>query len=124
AVAVCCRSDSRSSLSRRVFSNAMTARCGKMLTNSICFLEDGRGTPPYMLKVTITPSSFRICTTRNQPAPPRTATPTQLRMGLPVGVGLLQIGNMDDLLRLNGPARTCFWIKGVRTALPEFDKRW
>jgi hypothetical protein len=30
---------------------------------------------------------------------------------------------MDDLLRRDGPARTCFWIKGVRAALPEFDER-
>ena len=37
AVAVCCCRDSRSSLSRRVFSMAMTAWAAKFLTNSICF---------------------------------------------------------------------------------------
>ena len=38
AVAVCCCSDSRSSLSRRVFSMAMTAWAAKSVTSSICLL--------------------------------------------------------------------------------------
>ena len=42
AVAVCCCSDSRSSLSKRVFSMAMTACAAKFLTNSICFSVKGR----------------------------------------------------------------------------------
>ena len=36
AVAVCCCSDSRSSLSSRVFSMAMTAWAAKFVTSSIC----------------------------------------------------------------------------------------
>src|SRR5262249_36641032 len=59
----------------------------------------------------------------NRAGPCEIGQRSQLRIGLPVALGLLQIGNMDDLLRRNGPARTCFWIKGVRTTLPEFDKR-
>ena len=42
AVAVCCCSDSRSSLSRRVFSMAMTAWLAKFLTSSISLLVNGR----------------------------------------------------------------------------------
>ena len=42
AVAVCCCSDSRSSLSRRVFSMAMTAWAAKFLTSSICLSVNGR----------------------------------------------------------------------------------
>ena len=42
AVAVCCCSDSRSSLSRRVFSMAMTACLAKLLTSSICLSVNGR----------------------------------------------------------------------------------
>jgi hypothetical protein len=41
-VAVCCCSDSRSSLSRRVFSMAMTACRAKFLTSSICLSPNGR----------------------------------------------------------------------------------
>src|SRR2546430_2329001 len=41
AVAVCCCSDSRSSLSRRVFSMAMTACAAKLLTSSICLSLNG-----------------------------------------------------------------------------------
>ena len=44
AVAVCCCSDSRSSLSSRVFSMAMTAWAAKFLTSSICLSVNGR--PP------------------------------------------------------------------------------
>ena len=36
AVAVCCSSDCRNSLSSRVFSMAMTAWAAKFLSNSIC----------------------------------------------------------------------------------------
>jgi hypothetical protein len=36
AVALCCCSDSRSSLSRRVFSMAMTAWAAKFVSSSIC----------------------------------------------------------------------------------------
>ena len=43
AVAVCCCSDSRSSLSSRVFSMAMTAWAAKFCTNSICLSVNGRG---------------------------------------------------------------------------------
>jgi hypothetical protein len=42
AVAVCCCSDSRSSLSSRVFSMAMTACAAKFFTNSICLSANGR----------------------------------------------------------------------------------
>ena len=42
AVAVCCCSDSRSSLSRRVFSMAMTACAAKFVTSSICLSVNGR----------------------------------------------------------------------------------
>ena len=41
AVAVCCCSDSRSSLSRRVFSIAMTAWAAKFVTSSICLSVNG-----------------------------------------------------------------------------------
>jgi hypothetical protein len=41
-VAVCCCSDSRSSLSKRVFSMAMTACAAKFFTSSICLSVDGR----------------------------------------------------------------------------------
>ena len=41
-VAVCCCSDSRSSLSSRVFSMAMTAWKAKFVTNSICLAVNGR----------------------------------------------------------------------------------
>ena len=41
-VAVCCCSDSRSSLSRRVFSMAMTACVAKFSTNAICLSVNGR----------------------------------------------------------------------------------
>ena len=47
AVAVCCWRDSRSSLSSRVFSMAMTAWAAKFLTSSICFV----GEWPYLLSV-------------------------------------------------------------------------
>ena len=42
AVAVCCCRDSRSSLSRRVFSMAMTAWAAKFVTSSICLSVKGR----------------------------------------------------------------------------------
>ena len=42
AVAVCCCNDSRSSLSRRVFSMAMTAWLAKFAASSICFWVNGR----------------------------------------------------------------------------------
>ena len=42
AVAVCCCSDSRSSLSSRVFSMAMTAWAAKFVTSSICLSVNGR----------------------------------------------------------------------------------
>jgi hypothetical protein len=42
AVAVCCCSDSRSSLSSRVFSMAMTAWAAKFFTSSICLSVNGR----------------------------------------------------------------------------------
>ena len=41
-VAVCCCSDSRSSLSSRVFSMAMTAWAAKFVTSSICLSVNGR----------------------------------------------------------------------------------
>ena len=41
-VAVCCCSNSRDSLSRRVFSMAMTAWRAKFWTSSICFSVKGR----------------------------------------------------------------------------------
>ena len=41
AVAVCCCSDSRSSLSRRAFSMAMTAWSAKFVSRSICLLGEG-----------------------------------------------------------------------------------
>jgi hypothetical protein len=41
-VAVCCCRDSRSSLSRRVFSMAITACAAKFWTSSICLSEKGR----------------------------------------------------------------------------------
>ena len=41
-VAVCCSSVSRSSLSSRVFSMAMTACAAKFVTSSICFSVNGR----------------------------------------------------------------------------------
>ena len=41
-VAVCCCSDSRSSLSSRVFSMAMTAWSAKFSTSSICLSVNGR----------------------------------------------------------------------------------
>ena len=41
AVAVCCCSDSRSSLSSRVFSMAMTAWAAKFFTSSICLSVNG-----------------------------------------------------------------------------------
>src|SRR5262249_27770437 len=40
--AVCCCSDSRSSLSSRVFSIAITAWAAKFVTSSICFSLNGR----------------------------------------------------------------------------------
>ena len=40
-VAVCCCNDSRSSLSSRVFSIAMTAWSANVFSNSICFSENG-----------------------------------------------------------------------------------
>src|SRR4051794_41953077 len=43
-VAVCCCSDSRSSLSRRVFSIAITALVGEVLANPVFFLGE-RGPP-------------------------------------------------------------------------------
>jgi hypothetical protein len=42
AVAVCCWSDSRSSLSNRVFSMAITACLAKLLNTSICLAVNGR----------------------------------------------------------------------------------
>jgi hypothetical protein len=42
AVAVCCCRDSRSSLSRRVFSMAMTAWAVKFWSSSICLSVNGR----------------------------------------------------------------------------------
>ena len=42
AVAVCCWSDSRSSLSSRVFSMAITAWSAKVVTSSICLSVKGR----------------------------------------------------------------------------------
>jgi hypothetical protein len=54
AVAVCCCRDSRSSLSRRVFSMAMTACLAKLLTSSICFSVKGRTS---WRKTTMTPIS-------------------------------------------------------------------
>ena len=42
AVAVCCCSNSRSSLSSRVFSMAITAWSAKFLTSSICLSVNGR----------------------------------------------------------------------------------
>jgi hypothetical protein len=42
AVAVCCASDSRNSLSKRVFSMAMTACLAKFVTRSICLSLNGR----------------------------------------------------------------------------------
>src|SRR5262249_7585251 len=47
----------------------------------------------------------------------------KLRITRFVAGGLLDIGNMDDLLRRNGLARTCLWMKGVWAALPEFGER-
>jgi hypothetical protein len=47
----------------------------------------------------------------------------QLRVRFPEALGLLQIGNMDDLFRRNRPARSCFRIKSMRAALPEFEER-
>ena len=41
AVAVCCSSDSRSSLSSRVFSMAMTACAAKLVSSSICLSVKG-----------------------------------------------------------------------------------
>src|SRR5512132_1483990 len=41
AVAVCCCNDSRSSLSRRVFSMAMTAWLAKLVNSSICLSVKG-----------------------------------------------------------------------------------
>jgi hypothetical protein len=41
-VAVCCCSDSRSSLSSRVFSMAITACAAKFVTSSICLSVNGR----------------------------------------------------------------------------------
>ena len=41
-VAVCCSSDSRNSLSSRVFSMAMTAWAEKFSTHSICLSLNGR----------------------------------------------------------------------------------
>ena len=42
AVAVCCSSDCRSSLSSRVFSTAMTAWAAKFLSSAICLSANGR----------------------------------------------------------------------------------
>ncbi len=42
AVAVCCSSDCRSSLSSRVFSMAMTACLAKFVSSSICLSVNGR----------------------------------------------------------------------------------
>ena len=42
AVAVCCSSDCRNSLSSRVFSMAMTAWAAKFVSNSICLSVNGR----------------------------------------------------------------------------------
>jgi len=42
AVAVCCRNDSRSSLSNRVFSMAMTAWLAKLVISAICWSVKGR----------------------------------------------------------------------------------
>src|SRR5262249_518368 len=38
------------------------------------------------------------------------------------GLGLLHVGNMDNLSRRNSPARACLRIKGMWAALPEFDE--
>ena len=46
AVAVCCCSDSRSSLSSRVFSMAMTACAAKFVTSAICLSVNGRTSGP------------------------------------------------------------------------------
>src|SRR5262245_12830219 len=44
AVAVCCCSDSRSSLSKRAFSMAMTAWLAKLVSSSICLSVNGERT--------------------------------------------------------------------------------
>ena len=41
-VAVCCASDSRNSLSSRVFSMAITAWAAKFCSSPICLSENGR----------------------------------------------------------------------------------
>src|SRR5215813_14143727 len=61
-VAVCCCRDSRSSLSRRVFSMAMRAWLAKFLTSSICLSVNGRTSWRYMLMVPINAPSLSIGT--------------------------------------------------------------
>jgi hypothetical protein len=62
AVAVCCCSDSRSSLSRRVFSIAMTACFAKLPTSSICLSVNGRTSCRVRLMAPISSSSLSIGT--------------------------------------------------------------
>ena len=81
--AVCCSSDSlkssvrwRSSLSRRVFSMAMTACAAKLCTSSICLSVNDRTSWRYTLITPINLSSLSIGTETTVRYPPRSAPAT------------------------------------------------
>ena len=73
AVAVCCCSDSRSSLSSRALSIAMTAWAAKFFTNSICLSLKGRTSWRYIAKTPAARSSRIIGTHSTVRAPPNFA---------------------------------------------------
>ncbi len=62
AVAVCCSSDSRSSVSSRVFSMAITACAAKFFTRSICLPLNGRTSGRLVTMTPMHSSSFIIGT--------------------------------------------------------------
>ncbi len=75
-VAVCCCNDSRSSLSRRTFSMAMTACLAKLLTNSICFSVNGRTSWRYIAIIPMNSFSLSMGTASTVRAPVISANAT------------------------------------------------
>src|SRR5262245_22186275 len=105
AVAVCCCNDSRSSLSSRVFSIAMTAWLAKVFKTSSCFSDSGPGASLMTLMVPIAASPRRI----GMMVIARLPVARKLRSAArKLGRSVLGVGNVHGLGIENGNAMHVF----------------
>ncbi len=97
AVAVCCWRDSRSSLSRRVFSIAITAWAAKFWTSSICLSVNGRTSWRYMKMAPISASLFEHGHGKDTSRLRRLDERDGAEIALDIGLLLGEVGNMQHL---------------------------